>query len=150
MNILFVSSQQFFAEPIGILQLSAICKQLGHQTRLFVITRSTLVQDLEEFRPDVIGYGTMSANAGLFLEADRVVQRYIDCWDMRIYRIMGGPHPTYFPEVFTQMSLDAIVQEGDDYALPKLLQRIQEGIDLSGIPSAFIKNLRDPIPHDPQ
>ncbi|MBF0141039.1 MAG: B12-binding domain-containing radical SAM protein [Magnetococcales bacterium] len=135
MKILFVTSRIFYAEPIGILQLSAICKQLGHQTRLTVTEASTLQRELEAFQPDLVGYSVMSADASMFVRADRVVLDHSARQGRKVVRIMGGPHPTYFPEVLEQMQLDAIVLGDGDLAMPRLLERLEQGRDFSDIPN---------------
>lgn len=139
MNILFVTSHLFFAEPIGIMQLSAICKGLGHRTRMSVIAKGTLAKELETFQPDVIGYSAMSADMALFVQADRAVEAYLKRTGRRVLRIMGGPHPTYFPEVLDQIGLDLIVRGDGDYALPLILERFVSGRDFANIPNVMTR-----------
>lgn len=139
MNILFVTSHLFFAEPIGIMQLSAICKELGHRTRLAVIAKGRLQRDLDEFQPDVIGYSAMSADMPMFVQADRMARAYLERTGRRAFRIMGGPHPTYFPEVLDQLGLDLIVRGDGDYALPRILERLEAGRDCADIPNVMTR-----------
>ena len=52
---------------------------------------------------------------------------------------MGGPHPTYFPDILSKCDLDGIcVGEGDN-AILNIINNIYEGKDLSGIPNVLCK-----------
>jgi radical SAM superfamily enzyme YgiQ (UPF0313 family) len=135
MKILFVTSHLFFSEPLGVMLLSAIAKRDGHQTKLCVLTRQSIDEALQEFEPDVIGYSTITANEHYFIAADAQVEEHARRTGRKIWRIMGGPHPTYFPEVLDKMKLDAVVVGHGDNAFPAILQRIEAGRDFADIPN---------------
>jgi anaerobic magnesium-protoporphyrin IX monomethyl ester cyclase len=137
MRVLFVVPELFYSEPLGVMGLSAICKRDGHVTRLAVLARRPIEELLEEFDPDVVGYSAMTANKALFAEADRVVRERIRRTGKKIFRVMGGPHPTFFPEVLGEMELDAIVIGHGDHALPRILERLERGSPLDGIPNVW-------------
>ncbi|OAN54995.1 B12-binding domain-containing radical SAM protein [Magnetospirillum moscoviense] len=137
MKILFVTSHLFYSEPLGVMLLSAIAKRKGHQTRLCVLTRQSMEEALREFEPDVIGYSTITANEQFFIDGDNEVKDYMRQTGRKVWRVMGGPHPTYFPEVLDKMGLDAIVVGHGDNALPAILDRIEAGQDFSGIPNVL-------------
>ncbi|MGE5505889.1 MAG: B12-binding domain-containing radical SAM protein [Actinomycetota bacterium] len=137
MKILFVTSHLFFSEPLGVMLLSAIAKKKGHQTRLCVLTRQPMEEALREFEPDLVGYSTITANEHIFVEGDNQVKEYMHATGRKVWRIMGGPHATYFPEVLDKMGLDAIVVGHGDNALPAILDRIEAGRDFSGIPNVL-------------
>jgi len=137
MRVLFVVPDLFFSEPLGVMQLSALCKRDGHQTRLSALTRQPISTALQEFSPDVVGYSVMTANKELFARADSDVRDYVRHSGKRVLRIMGGPHPTFFPEVLEQWGLDAIVIGHGDYALPRLLNRFAHDATLGGIPNVL-------------
>ena len=53
--------------------------------------------------------------------------------------VVGGPHPTFFPEIIETNEVDIICRgEGDD-ALPELLNKLQAGEDYSDIPNLWVK-----------
>lgn len=70
MRVLFVVPELSYADPLGVMQLSALCKRDGHQTRLSVLARQPISAALREFEPDVVGYSVMTANKEPFAKAD--------------------------------------------------------------------------------
>ena len=137
MKILFVIAHMFYSEPLGVMLLSALCKKRGHDTRLAVLSRRGIDQDLKGYDPDVVAYSVMSADEHLFVEADEQVKEFMTAQGRQLLRIMGGPHPTYFPEIVNRLGMDAIVVGDGDNALPAILERIETGRDLDGIPNVM-------------
>jgi anaerobic magnesium-protoporphyrin IX monomethyl ester cyclase len=139
MRILFVNSHAFYSEPLGTMQLSAICKEMGHETRLSVLTRKSIAEDLEAFQPDLIGYSVMTPNEHLFAKADQAVKAYSKRKGQKVVRIMGGPHPTYFPEVLDKFDLDAICLGDGDNAIKRIIERMEKNENFDDIPNVATK-----------
>ena len=135
MKVLFVVSDLFFSEPLGVMCLSAICKKHGHSTKLGIIAKGGLQKELEAFQPEIVCYSTMTSHEYLFKDADRIVREWQRSVPWRVWRIMGGAHPTYFPRVLFDMHLDAICQGDGDFAIISILEAIAEGRGLEGIPN---------------
>ncbi|CAA7618742.1 putative B12 binding domain protein/radical SAM domain protein [Magnetospirillum sp. LM-5] len=135
MKVLFVAPDVFFSEPLGIMQLSAIVKKAGHRSRLAVLSKHNLTTILDEFQPDVVAYSTMSPHEAKFEIADRTVLAWCERRGRRVFRIMGGPHPTYFPAVLQKMNLDAICIGDGDNAILRVLDRVAAGESVDGIPN---------------
>lgn len=135
MRVLFVISDIFLGEPIGVLQLSAIVKAEGHQSRLLPLRQQALAAALDREEPDLVAYSTMSPETALFAAADEVVRAWGGRRGRRPLRVMGGPHPTFFPEILEELDLDAICVGEGDRALPALLRRAEGGEGLEGIPN---------------
>lgn len=139
MKVLIIVADLFLGEPMGALLLSAVLKREGHETRLLALRRHALESELERFQPDIAAYSAMTAEAKLFSRADRVVQAWARRSRKRMLRIMGGPHPTFFPEVVNEMALDAIcIGEGDN-AIIEMVSRFNRDEPLSGIPNVVAK-----------
>lgn len=137
MKILFLVSDLFFGEPIGALQLSAILKENGHQTRLVALRKHDLTETLDRYEPDVMAYSAMTPHAALFAEADHVARDWAATKRRRLLRIMGGPHPTYFPEVVNTLQLDAICIGEGDHAISEMVARFARSEPLLGIPNVL-------------
>ncbi len=135
MRILFVVADIYFSEPLGVMILSAVCKQAGHQTRLAVIARSNLEEILDDFLPDAIAYSTMTSDETSFVNANNTIMTWSDGRNHPLMRIMGGPHPTYFPEVVYKLNLDAVCAGDGERAILSILDAFAAGHDLSGIPN---------------
>ncbi|MEO5365412.1 MAG: B12-binding domain-containing radical SAM protein [Magnetococcus sp. WYHC-3] len=135
MNILFVISEAFYSEPLGIMQLSAVARQSGHSCRLLVLSMHNVDEVLSQFHPNVVAYSTMTPNIGLFKITDGIISSWAMRMGRRIFRIMGGPHPTYFPEVLQELNLDAICIGDGDRAFETVLSRLNSNAPLDGIPN---------------
>jgi radical SAM superfamily enzyme YgiQ (UPF0313 family) len=149
MKILFVVSEIIVSEPLGILLLSSICKEDGHQTKLFALNQGPLRDEVETYKPDIIAYSCMTADIVQFKKQDRLI---LDLCEKRcITRIMGGAHPTYFPKIIDEMDLDAIcVGEGDN-AIKGIIQKVQRNEPLKDIPNVISrdsKNLKKELIND--
>lgn len=137
MKILFVINTAFFSEPLGVMAVSAMCKRHGHSTKLAVLKRHSLQDMLREYNPDVVGYSVMTPDVAAFAKADKIVKEWITESGRRVLRVMGGPHPTFFPEILDELDLDAIVVGEGDYACPRLFEAFENGKNLNGIPNVI-------------
>jgi len=143
MKILFVISEFFISEPMGVMQLSAICKQHGHRTRLISLKDHVVSDVLGEFEPEVVAYSAMTSDENRFLKADIIVRAWAEKLDRKVWRIMGGPHPTYFDEILDKMELDAICIGDGDNAIVKILDAMDCGGNFSGIPNVISPDYRE-------
>ena len=137
MRVLFLVPRFFLAEPSGVLQLSAILKGDGHETKLLALKKHSLKKALDQYDPQIIAYSAMSTDATMFRKADSVIRTWADENTKRILRIMGGPHPTYFPEVLEEMKLDAICIGEGDHAIREMVRKYADGEPLSNIPNVL-------------
>jgi radical SAM superfamily enzyme YgiQ (UPF0313 family) len=135
MKILFVVADLYIGEPIGVLLLSAILEKNGHRTRLIGLKTHDIRKTLLHFDPDVIAYSASSPDIELLKKADLAVREWARNRSGAVLRIMGGPHPTYSPEVLDEMSLDAICRGDGDRAIVEMTARFESGENLSGIPN---------------
>ncbi len=133
MKILLVVNGVFFNENMGVLSLSAVLKKAGHQTKLMILNAHNILNMLSDYCPDVIAYSAMTPNISNFEEADLIVQKWIKSQKKQVIRIMGGPHPTYFPEILNTMGLDAICVGEGEFALLKLVTAFEKSSPFQGI-----------------
>lgn len=140
MKILFAIPEILLSDPLGLMQLSAICKKNNHQTKLVVFKKQSIIRSIAEYNPDIIAYSAMTPDISLFIKADNLVKRWLKDNNRSIIRIMGGPHPTYFPEVLNQIELDAICIGEGDRAIVEIAKRIEQDKDLSHIPNILSQN----------
>lgn len=107
-RIAFITYQYGYAEPFGVMHLSTIAKRQGFETKLFQIVQDGVDRVLE-YRPDILAYSVLSSQAEEALAYNRRLRQRLDA-----VSIMGGPHPTFFPQVVEDPLLDAIcVGEGE-------------------------------------
>lgn len=155
MKVLFVVSDVFFGEPIGLLQLSSCLKARGHETKLLVIKKHSVGKILNNFQPDIIAYSVMSSEAPLVKEADVFIKQWVKEQNKPVLCIMGGPHPTFFPEILNEMQLDAVCIGDGDNAIVEIASRHQNRKSLFGIanvlsPGEKIEEIKKELISEPE
>lgn len=135
MKVLFIVRTVDFIDPLGIAELSARAKLNGHETFLGITTREDIFSKIEKIRPDVIGYSAITGEHRYYFKLNEVIKNRFK----NIFTIMGGPHPTFYPECIKDSTLDAIcVGEGDE-AFPELLSALENKKDITQIKNIFTK-----------
>ena len=66
---------------------------------------------------DLVAYSVMTSHEYMFRDADAVARKWAHDRGRKLPRIMGGAHPTYFPEVLNELALDAICLGDGDFAI---------------------------------
>jgi radical SAM superfamily enzyme YgiQ (UPF0313 family) len=110
------------APYIGTAYLCGAAKTNGHEFVLHMfINNKLLIQAVEHEKPNLIGFSCMS---GLHNDAI-LLAREIKSHYSSIPIIMGGAHPTFFPEVIEDMSIDIICRGEGEYAIIELLDAFE-------------------------
>jgi radical SAM superfamily enzyme YgiQ (UPF0313 family) len=137
MKCLFVykTASLDITDPMGIMCLVAAVKARGHEADLMLTNlEPNLFQAVADYKPDVIGFSVTSGSEDYYLELIRRLRRHAT-----FIAVMGGPHPTFFPEIIEREEVDIICRgEGDD-ALPDLLDRLRDGKPYADIPNLWVK-----------
>lgn len=104
MKILFIFKSENFLAPLGLCQISASVKKEGHESYLSEINRDDPLLRIEDLRPDVVAYSSSTGESKHYIHLNkRIKERFPDT-----FTIMGGPHPTFFPHMIEETTLDAI------------------------------------------
>ena len=139
MKILFVFKGENFLAPIGLCAISAIALREGHEAFLCEIKSNDPISFISKLKPDIVAYSSSTGEAKHYLGLNRLIKKRFP----EIFTIMGGSHPTFYPEVIYEDSLDAIcIGEGED-AFRDLLEAISNKKSLDGIPNIVTKDNRD-------
>ena len=80
--------------PLGISYLASIAEGLGHHVMAAALNDGDLSRRADDFQPDLIAFGATTGFHRKYLE---LVEPFRE--KMGIPAIMGGAHPTFFPEV---------------------------------------------------
>lgn len=134
-RVLFVLNIPYAIEPHGVMLLSAICKQAGHDVSVLLLKKDDLVDAVKTKKPDVVAYSVIGSEIEDFSKADARLRGHLATSGQRVFRIMGGPHTTFNPQLLDELSLDAVCQGDGERALPELLRRLECGESLEGIPN---------------
>ena len=111
MRILFILKSENFLVPTGLCVISAVAKKEGYSTSLCELNRQYPLKSISEFKPDVIAYSASTGEAKHYLRLNSLIKERFP----GIFTIMGGSHPTFFPDVVYEGGLDAIcIGEGEE------------------------------------
>lgn len=135
MKVLFVLKHIDYIDPMGIMLLSALAKEKGCETYINLLSEGNLLDTLKNINPDIVAFSAKTGEHKYYLAANDTIKKY----DKKIFTIMGGPHPTFFPEMIDKVDLDAVcVGEGDD-AWPEFLEVFQNNGNIHDIPNIVTK-----------
>jgi anaerobic magnesium-protoporphyrin IX monomethyl ester cyclase len=124
LHLLFIV-KEIDNEPQGILLISSVLKQAGHQVSLVVATEEDPVEAALRLRPDVVGYTVYTGPHTWYLELNQRIRARLP----GVFSIFGGPHPTFFPEMIGREGVDAICIGEGEYATLDLLNTLEKDGD---------------------
>lgn len=133
MRILFVSYSGFVS--FGIMQLSSVLKKAGFAVSLIIPRNNQeLMEEINRTKPDLIGFSCATSIHNWALEKARAIKERFDA-----PIIMGGPHPTFYPEIINEEAIDMIcVGEGEE-ALLELVEKMKKKEDITNIKNLWVK-----------
>lgn len=131
MKVLFLMNRiTLEGEPIGVMQLSAVARARGWASRLTLAVEDYLAA-LDREKPDLLAVSMMSTDHRAFRRIVRECKRRRP--DLPV--LVGGPHPTFVPDVLRDIPADAACVGEGDQPFQDVLARIEAGKDLEGIPN---------------
>lgn len=119
------------AEPIGLLYVASFLQRLRHQVKTIV---PFSFEEFSEFTPDVVGFSVMTFQHNEVLEIAKQIKQK----SPQTKIVVGGPHPSGYPEIVLNPSIDvAVLGEGEitigDYIFRLGISREVELEDIPGI-----------------
>lgn len=132
----FLFLQNIHYEYLGPMYISSMVRKEGHECHLAVGNSMKDFQgEIEEFEPDLIGFSVMSGSHHWAIQIARgVKQRY------RIPTILGGAHPTFFPEAISEEGVDMILRGEGEESVVELLDCVDRKKPLCDIQNIWYKN----------
>jgi radical SAM superfamily enzyme YgiQ (UPF0313 family) len=137
MKVLFVQNNGI-QESIGVANLSGILKANGHHTDLLLVSHTPdLIGAIRQYDPGLIAF---SALTGVHHSIQRLALSIKE--HLHVPIIVGGPHPTYSPEMIDQPGIDLICRgEGED-AILELAEAMEHDRDVTRIRNLHVKTRR--------
>jgi radical SAM superfamily enzyme YgiQ (UPF0313 family) len=122
----------------GLGSLSAVLKKAGHKTSLQYLYGNynikPLIDKIEEFKPQLIAITTVSFQYKYIKRMLAEIKSY------NIFTICGGPHTSLAPyELERTEFLDAICIGEGEYPLLELVNKIENGQDVTDIENIWVK-----------
>ncbi len=152
MRVLFIQNNGI-QESIGIANLSATLKAGGHETDLLLVSHTPdLIEAITRYDPGLIAF---SALTGVHHSLQRLA--FFIKAHLNIPIIVGGPHPTYSPDMIDTPGVDIICRGEGELAMLELADTMERGGDVTSIRNLHVKtrngtihrnDLRPPVPLD--
>ncbi len=149
MRVLFILKQIDY-EPIGLMQMSAVLKAAGHEVRMAVAAAEDVVQVARDWQPGILAYSVWTGGQRYYVELNRRIRAQVDA-----FSVVGGPHPTFFPEMIEDDPLiDGLCVGEGEGPLLDLADALAASAPYHGLPNwhfrhdgGIIRNpVRDAIP----
>jgi len=126
-KISFLQSE--YEDKLGVLYLITYLQSKGHSAELFIERRHWL-DEVREYQPDILGFSALTGGH-LWVESCARKIKHSERWELPV--IVGGSHPTFFPEMIKNPYIDFICRGEGEYALEELLNRMDKGENLTSL-----------------
>ncbi|MFQ6058640.1 MAG: B12-binding domain-containing radical SAM protein [Anaerolineae bacterium] len=134
------------APPLGLAQVAAVLEERGIPVRIVDCNASglswaKLEKAIAREEPDLVGASAMTP---FFPDAYRVT-RIAKRVNPHIVTVLGGPHVTFTPEETLQQcpEVDLIVRGEGEETLVRLVEALERGDDLAGVPGIAFRRHGD-------
>lgn len=125
--------QRLWYEYGGVSSISAILKKNNHQVQLLIGNKaSDFIKNLND--ADVVAVSLMTGMHHWALDILSEIKKR-----KNILSILGGPHPTYFPEIIHHPYVDIICRGEGEYATLDLMNCLDTHQDFSHILNLWVK-----------
>ncbi|MCK5132221.1 MAG: cobalamin-dependent protein [Candidatus Sabulitectum sp.] len=130
--------------PLGVSYLAALSRDKGHCVKALSLTGGSIEQEIGEFDPDVIGFGSTTGFHRQYLKLVKPIRETLG-----IPVIMGGAHPTFFPEVMDENPwLDFAMRGEADHSFPLFLDALEGKMLLEDVGNLIYRKSGE-IVHNP-
>lgn len=131
-DLLIVQKSSF--PSFGVMSISAVLKKNGFSCDLILASEEKdLKKAILEKNPLLLGFPTITGEHKWVLEMAQKAK------NEGILTILGGPHPTYYPEVINQKGVDIIVRGEAEYAILELISALKTKKDYTKIKNLWVK-----------
>lgn len=124
--------QNLAIEYIGTMYLSAALKMHHHQTEVFIGNGKKIIQEIVRYKPDLLAFSCTTEMETWCIKIASKVKEQIP-----VKVILGGPHPTFFPEVIKEEPVDIICRGEGDQAIIDIANMLDKGSYLTNIANCW-------------
>jgi radical SAM superfamily enzyme YgiQ (UPF0313 family) len=143
-KVLFIQNNGI-QESIGIANLSGILKANGHDADLLLVSHTPdLIEAVRQSNPGLIAFSALTGVHHSIQRLARTVKQHLN-----VPVIVGGPHPTYSPEMIEQPGIDIICRGEGEHAMLELVDAMEHDRDVTQIRNLYVKTRRGVIHRNP-
>jgi len=134
-KVLWIEKQIDY-EPQGIMSMSAMLKEAGHDVQLAIAAQENPIEVAKKFQPDILGYSTMTGSQHYYFKLNQAIR---DSLNKKPMTVFGGPHPTFFPEMIHQEGVDGVCVGEGEGAIVDLANALGKGGLKPDLPNWWFK-----------
>ncbi len=123
-----------YVDQLGYFYIASALKAAGHEVRFFLTGRS-LERELVAYDPQLVGLTAVTGNHLWAANTAWQIKQLLP----EAKTILGGPHPTYHPQVLLHRGLDFICRGEGEVPVVELCARLEAGRDPWDIPGIDAK-----------
>jgi len=135
-RLLWVEKQIDY-EPQGIMSMSAVLKEAGHEVALTIAAQEDVVQFAKDYQPDIVGYSVMTGSQHYYFKLNRQIKAALNGHSP--FAVFGGPHPTFFPELIYEEGVDGVCIGEGEGAIVDLANTFNHGNFQPNMPNWWFK-----------
>ena len=136
MNILFVV-HDCLTVPLGIGYLGAVAKEAGHTVRIGTLLYDNIPSLAAEINVDMVGFTATTGYHHRYLAMAKQIKES----NPGILTVMGGAHPTFFPEDLERHPyLDAVCRGEGEEAFVEFLDAVSSGRDHTKVNNFWVRD----------
>jgi len=123
-KVLFIEKQIDY-EPQGIMSMSAVLKEAGHDVQLAICSQENPIDYVKYYQPDIVGYSTMTGSQRFYLNLNKRIKEGMN--GTAPMSVIGGPHPTFFPDILNEEGMDGVCVGEGEGAMVDLANALDKG-----------------------
>ncbi|MBI2442227.1 MAG: B12-binding domain-containing radical SAM protein [Lentisphaerae bacterium] len=130
-------AQETVNQNVGLMYLAALVKQRGHACELFVEPlESDFFRALLQYKPDLVGFSVITGAHHWVAQTARRIKEFLP----KTLIVLGGPHPTYFPQVLEDSAVDVVARGEADISFPDLVDCLGQGRAYHELAGLWVKS----------
>jgi radical SAM superfamily enzyme YgiQ (UPF0313 family) len=128
--------QYLWLEQLGVAYLSAGLKRHGHDVLLAICGPRDFARRVCAFQPNLLAF---QCTTGMQSRVAATIRRLREALGRRVLSIVGGPHPTFFPELVEDPEIDIVCLGEGEFSMLELVRALDRGERWDGIKGLWTK-----------
>jgi anaerobic magnesium-protoporphyrin IX monomethyl ester cyclase len=127
--------QDVWMEYVGTMYLASVLKLAGNIVEIFIGAETNkLIESISRFDPDIVGFSCMTGQHEYAVKMAQCIKL-----KTKAFTVFGGPHPTFFPDIIEEKSVDIICRGEGEGAVIDLARAVDCKADIDKIPNCWVK-----------
>lgn len=129
-----------YGDYVSVSYISSIAKQKGHTVDICILDDDDIFSVVKNMNPDLIAYSANILGYDNMVEVNNILKKSYD-----YISIMGGPQPTFCPELYPTSGMDVFCIGEGEYAFAEFIDKVENGESYDDVLNLITKNKSNPI-----